>query len=515
MRIMTKSLWQRTPSARQYPALHGRQEVDVVIVGAGLTGITAAYCLKRAGQRVAVLDQHHVGAGETGHTTAHITAAFDTSYSVIAGKFGLEAAQLVYEANRAAMQFIGQQISTHSINCGFESVPAYLYATDHRQVRALQAEFEIAQKIGFTAVWIDRPELPFDIDAIAAIRFPDQAQFNPISYLQAIAGAVEGGGSHIFENSRVEDFHEGKPCVIKTASGEVRATKAIFATNIPIVNRLTIPAEVAPYRTYAIAAPMPAGFRLNGLYWDMDNPYHYIRMQEDMLIVGGEDHKTGTNPVTVQAFANLEAFARRVFPLMGKVSYRWSGQVLEPADGLPYIGQAQLHRNYYIATGYSGNGMTFATVAGLLLTDKVLGRGNPWSEVFSPSRFKPLASAGHFISENKDYPLCLLRDRFAGTEARLVEEIPVGEGRVMRIEGKKVAVYKDPKGGVQCVSAVCTHMGCQVRFNRAEISWDCPCHGSRFATDGSVLNGPAIHGLCPSSTARRRIIVHNEAAANE
>jgi glycine/D-amino acid oxidase-like deaminating enzyme/nitrite reductase/ring-hydroxylating ferredoxin subunit len=492
----TRSFWVATAPGRSFPPLPGDLRVDVAIVGGGITGITAALLLKRAGKRVAVLEAQRVGEGVTGYTTAHLTEAIDARYATLIGRFGLEGAKLAARASRAGIERIAAFVRELGIDCGFQRLPGYLYTERDGDLGALHDEYEAARKVGLAVTMSEEVPLPFK--ARAGVRFEDQAQFHVRKYVMPLAEAVAGDGCHVFEDTRVEAVHHELPCRIETPRGTVHADHVIVAANVPL-NRLFLQTKIAHYRSYAIAA-RTTQLGLKGLFWDTDDPYHYLRSAtaggEDVVVIGGEDHKTGQEEDTVACYVRLVAYARERFAVTA-IRYRWSAQVIEPVDGLPFIGRNSLSSHVFVATGYSGNGMTFGTMAGMLLVDEVLGRANPWASLFDATRIKPLASARDFIAENVDFPLHLVGDRLRRPDAKDVADVKAGEGKIVAAGGERLAVFRRDDGGLHVVSAICPHLGCQVHFNNAERTWDCPCHGSRFATDGELLNGPATCGLAP------------------
>lgn len=494
----TESYWTATTPQKKYAALKGKIEVDVAIVGGGITGLTAAMRLKQAGKRVAVLERTHIANGESGHTTAHITEVIDTRYYKLVSDFGAKGARMAAESSRAAIDQIEKWVSEFNIDCDFMRVPAFLYAESRRDVRELRKEACAMRRAGVEAEMTTEVPLPFRVQA--AIRVKDQAQFHPRKYLLALAEKIHGDESHIFEKTKVVDMTDGDPCHLTTENGSVIAKEAIFATNTPINNRFFLHTKLAAYRTYAIAVKVSKQSLEPGLYWDTAEPYHYTRVvsgeMNDTLIIGGEDHKTGMVEDTETRFRKLESYSRDHFAV-DTVETRWSGQVLEPVDGLPYIGLNSMSKHFYVAAGFAGNGMTFGTISGMLLSDLITGHKNKWADLYDATRVKPWASALTYLHENKDYPLCMLADRVRPAEARSIDEVKPGEGKIVAHNGEKVAVYHDPNGAVYAVSPVCTHMGCLVHFNNSEQSWDCPCHGSRFAVNGEVMNGPAVTALKP------------------
>lgn len=499
--IRNISLWSASTSETNYESLKGKCEVDAVVVGGGITGLTAAYLLKKAGKKVAVIEKSRIATGESGQTTSHTTEVIDSRYETLISHFGKRGAATAAESSRAAIQFIENTARELKIDCEFKRVPAYLYAESKRDVRELKRELEAMRRSGIDAQWVDA--VPIPVMAQGAIRVEGQAQFHPRKYLLALAQYIHGDGSFVFERSRATEIKDGEPCEVHSENGQIIARDVIVATNSPVSNRFSVHTKIAAYRTYAIAFKAHRGPFEAGLFWDNREPYHYTRFHGDYLIVGGEDHKTGMVEDTEANFKKLEDYCQAHFGF-DEVAYRWSGQVLEPVDGLPFIGRNVASKHQYIATGYSGNGMTFGTLGGMITSDLVLGLKNPWASLYQATRFKPLSSVREFVMENKDYPTCMIKDRVLPAQAQSIDEVKPGEGKLVEIEGRKVAVYHDDLGAIQAVSPVCPHMGCLVHFNKSEKTWDCPCHGSRFDTNGRVLNGPAVSDLEPVAIATKK-----------
>lgn len=485
----TGSIWERPTSLRGFKPLDTDMHVDVAIVGGGITGLTTAVLLAEAGRRVAVLEGRQLGAGVTGSTTAHVTEVIDTRYHELESKLGREGARQVRASSRDAMETIAR-LSTKA-SCGLERLNGYLFTEDEGQIAVLDAEFSAAERAG-ASVERCRVPLPF---ATHGLCFADQLQFQPLEYLGALVTRLGETSARIFEGTAVLDITTHGTSRLETDVGPtVTADTVVLATHAPF-SKLTLQLELAQYRSYVLAgrvANAPAG-----LFWDTDDPYHYIRRAtrggDSYLVVGGEDHRTGTPPEfgADAPYGDLEAYAARVGMAP---ELRWSAQVVESADGLPFIGKPDPSQNLYVATGFGGNGTTFGTLAAMLISDSVLGRDNAYAELYRASRFKPAALRA-VVSENLETAAHLVSGHLKPVSHAPLAELPIGTGRVVSHDGKRLAVYRDQDGALHAVSAICTHMGCQVAFNPLERSWDCPCHGSRFDLDGRVLDGPATKPL--------------------
>ena len=493
---MTQSLWQAAEPGREdksFPVLSSDLRVDVAIIGGGITGITAALLLKRAGKKVAVLEQGRIGRGDTGHTTAHLTEVLDARFYELAENFGEDESRLAAESGRAAIDRIESFIREYGIDCDFERVPGFLFSEKRRNLRKLKREFKATGRLGVQASFVLEVPIPGG-SAHVAIRFENQAQFHPLRYLKGLAEHIPGNGSHVFEGTAIRSMQDGEPCSVSSGPFVVLADEVIVATHSPVSNRIILHTKIAAYRSYALALRLKQGEPPRGLFWDTEDPYHYIRCYRDLMIIGGEDHKTGFEVDAAERFARLEHYARAHFDV-ASVKCSWSGQIVKSVDGLPFIGRNPLSDHVWVATGFSGNGMTLGTLGGMILSDGICAEANRFSALYEPSRIKPLVSAKSYLSENIDLPLCFVGDRLTGSEVKRLADIGSGEGKLMRVDGKKLAVFRDSKGAIHACSAVCTHLGCHVRWNNAEGSWDCPCHGSRFDPEGKVLNGPAMRGL--------------------
>lgn len=494
----TTSFWMDSAALPRFPKLAENLTVDVVVVGGGIMGITAAYLLKQAGQTVALLERSRLASVDTGHTTAHLTAVTDLRLQDIAKSFGEEAARGTWDAGAAAIDQIVTNIRRHDIECDFRWLPGYLHAPinekpDDRAIGELRHEAELAIKLGIGASYL--PSVPFF--ERPGVRFSQQALFHPRKYLAALVKTITGDGSHVFESSEVEKIDE-EPLSVTAGKFKVRCRYLVLATHTPLTgNTNTLRAmlfqtKLALYSSYAIGAKIPANTLPSALYWDTSDPYNYLRVEPkrgyDYAIFGGEDHKTGQETDTAAIFRRLETRFRKLVP-KADVDHRWSGQVIETNDGLPFIGETA--ERQFTATGFAGNGMTFGTLGAMMAVDAVLKRKNPWQELFEVHRAKLLGGTWAYLKENKDYPYYMVRDWLGGAEGKSLASVKKGQGKILQLDGKKVAAYRDEAGAVSLCSPVCTHLKCIVGWNDAEKTWDCPCHGSRFKPTGEVISGPA------------------------
>lgn len=472
-------------------------QVDVAIVGGGITGLSAGLRLVAEGKTVALLEAKRLLSGETGRTSGHLTALVDGKYHKLIRDFGVDEARLVLRSSQEAIERIERNVSLLRIDCDFHRVSAYFYGEDEQQADEVRAEHEALQRLDATGIsLIKQAPLPFGTKA--SLKMLNQARFQPVDYLLALTKRFAALGGHIYEQARVHDIEDGSPCrlVIEGPTRrdtELFARDVIVATDSPIAKNPIITTKVAAYQSYVMAIKPADGVIPNGLFFDAAKPYHYTRGYLGLAIVGGFDHKVGQGEEN-KSFEKLTRYCAERWP-GAEISYRWSGELMEPVDGLPFIGLDLGARHIYVATGYSGNGLTFGTLAADLLADLIQGRPSAATDLFSAKRFKPLASAARYVSENKDFPLCMMRDRLFGLRKEINAE--PGDGVLMRVGNEIAAVSLDERGEPQAVSAICPHMGCQVAWNSAERSWDCPCHGSRFAANGEVLHGPATQDLAP------------------
>jgi glycine/D-amino acid oxidase-like deaminating enzyme/nitrite reductase/ring-hydroxylating ferredoxin subunit len=495
---MKGSVWIETgPAQPAFPELDGDVEVDVVVIGGGIVGITTALLLTEAGARVAILEADRVAHGVTGHTTAKVTSQHGLIYDRLRSRFGLAGARIYGDANETALGWIADRVERDGIECDFRRRYAYAYAASPSERSQVQSEAEAAAAAGLPARMTDIVPLPFAVHG--AVRFDDQAEFHVRRYLLALLAALTAAGCRIFERTRaVEVDSHDRPAVVKTPGGRVVADQVVVATHYPFLDRSLAFARVHPERSYAIVCRI-AGTPPDGMLISAGSPTRSVRAVpvegEELLLVGGEGHRTGTGGDTEERYQRLEEFAREHWDVRS-VDYRWSAQDNTTVDGVPYVGRLSPREDrVFMATGFAKWGMTGGTAAALLLTDLLLERESAWAPLFDPNRLTLRASAPRLVKENLQAGLRFVGDRVTKPGRRSAEDLLPGEGDIARLNDERVAAYRDEDGTLHAVSPTCTHLGCQVNFNAAERTWDCPCHGSRFARDGSVLQGPAVHRL--------------------
>ena len=491
------SLWIATAERTGYASLGMDIDVDTAVIGGGIAGLTAALALKRAGQSVAVIEAARIGTGVTGHTTGKVTSLHRLVYTELAGRHGPDTARSYGQANEAAVEHIARVVSDEGIDCGFRRVPNFTYAETDEAVNLVRDEAALAARLGLPSVFTADVPLPFAVKG--AVRFDNQAQFHAVRYLQGLARAVDGAGSFVFEDSRVLALRDGSPVVVETERGSIRARDAIVATNVPFGDQGSFAARTILHRSYLVASRAGSP-PLEGTYISVEEPMRSILAVEvdgtGYVLAGGEGHRAEDSGDTAERYRRLADFSRGRLGA-GEPVFRWSTQDGIPADGLPYVGlMSPDTKHVHVITGLRKWGLTNGTAAALILADTLCGRANPWARVFDSTR-KPRAEATAPAGQSVPIPP---RPQPAaphqGNKDAPVIPAP-GEGAVIEREGDKIAVYSAPAGELQAVSAVCTHLGCTVEFNAADVTWDCPCHGSRFATDGTVIQGPASTNLAP------------------
>jgi glycine/D-amino acid oxidase-like deaminating enzyme/nitrite reductase/ring-hydroxylating ferredoxin subunit len=499
----------RTADQPAFPALGDDLGVDVAVVGGGIAGCTAAFLLSQEGLRVALLDRRQPGQGETGRTTAHLTHVVDTRLRHLVRIHGEDAAREAWRGSAFAIDLAERLVRELGIECGWQRLPGTLYGTHDEDPRILAEDAVWARRFGFEVEDVPPSDVPFE--ANVALRFPRQAKFHPLRYLRGLLRAAQGSGARIHGATEVvearSDAPGDLPVEVRTRQGGVvRARWLLVTSNVPFLDRVRMHTKLHPYRSYVIGARVPPGTVPDGLWWSTSPPggtygaYHYTRVErepgrEDLVILGGEDHKVGQEEHPMAAWDRLADHLRRELRVAVQVEERWSGQIIENTDGLPYIGRNPGGPEHeLLATAFSGNGMTFGTLAGWMLAERVLGRGTVWDAMLDPAR-KRVGTVREFLGENIDMLQSWAGRLVPTQQAPGLASIAPGEGAVLTTRRGKVAVSRSEEGLLQACDATCTHLGCTVGWNPAEQTWDCPCHGSRFAPDGSILNGPATRPL--------------------
>lgn len=490
------SFWLDSTAKTSFPKMQN-VTVDVAIIGAGIAGITAAYLLKKAGKTVALVEAQQIAVGASGHTTAKVTSLHQLIYAELIDKIGEDKARLYGESNQAGVDFVASTVEKEGIDCDFQRNNTYSFAESQDNLDKIQKEYDAAVKLGLPAEFAVETTLPFDI--AGAIKFTNQAQFHVRKYLLHLANTIGGDGSYVFENSRVQTVEEGTPCKVFANDTTLQATDVLLTTHLPIMDQGLFFAKTYPQRSYIIGAKISEEKAPEGMYIGVGKNYHSIRTTpaEDgglLLLIGGGGHKVGSKSETEESYQELESYIHSHFGI-DKIDYRWSSQDYESFDKLPYIGKLTPANNHiYVATGFSLWGMSKGTMAGMILSDLVQGKANPWADLYDSLRATPFVTK-ESIKNNLDVGMHWVGDRLKGLQNWSTDDVQPGEGKIITLEGEKVGIYKDETGKVTAVNATCPHLACIVNWNSAEKSWDCPCHGGRFTCEGKVIQGPAVKDL--------------------
>lgn len=490
---------------------------DTLVIGGGIAGLTTAYCLATQGQKVILIEDGFIGSGETGRTTGHLTCALDARYADLEKTFDLNTAKLVAQSHNAAIEWVNNTIKINHIDCHFKRIDGYLFSHETDSNENLQDEYKSTQRIGLLTQMLNKIPAIHSEHVKWCIKFPNQAQLHMMLYMKGLADAFILLGGKIFTETRAEKVSkEGA-----VANGfTIKAKNIVVATNSPINDWVTMHTKQWPYRTYVIAAKIPKGKLINALWWDtgdqnskwVSKPYHYVRTETfdetyDVIIAGGEDHRTGqANDEDIpeaDRYNNLIQWTKKQFPDMGEIIYQWSGQVLEPIDGLAYIGKNPGDDNIYIITGQSGNGITYSTLGGLIITDLITGKENPWAKIYSPSRIT-LKNAGKYLHEAGNM-IAQYADWFTAENGKHASDLKPGEGAIFVSGAKHIAVFRDKENELHTCSGVCPHLGAILHWNANEQTFDCPMHGSRFTGKGNLINGPAIGDLKKITIAETKL----------
>lgn len=495
----SRSIWMSAAPVYAAPRLQSDEKADVAVIGSGIAGLSVAFELARIGKQVAVLDRGPIGSGMTARTTAHLSCDCDDGFSELVDVRGLEVARLWFESQAASIDRIESIQRELAIDCDFRRVDAFLFHAPGGDPEFVDREFEAARLVGMPVQ--KQAGVPFvGRELTPALRYPNQATFHPLKYLRRLAEAIGVAGGRLYAETTITRVDENaRGVTVFSADGRrIEAAAAVVATNAPINDRIAIHTKQAPYRTYAMAFELPRGALADALYWDTLDAYHYVRLQPhsadiDLLIVGGEDHRTGEADDAEARFARLETWMRSLLPALGAERARWSGQVMEPIDHAGFIGRNPGGKHVYVCTGDSGQGMTHGVLAGMLIADLVSKGESRWAQAYEPSR-KPVRALGAYLSENVSIARSFSHYVAPG-EIGSLDQLAPGQGAIVRSGLRKIAAYRDQDGRLFSRSAACTHLGCHLHWNSFEHCWDCPCHGSQFAPDGAAINGPAVAPL--------------------
>jgi glycine/D-amino acid oxidase-like deaminating enzyme/nitrite reductase/ring-hydroxylating ferredoxin subunit len=507
--MKTTPYWLETAEEISFPALASDLQVDVLVVGAGITGLTAAWLLRKAGRRVAVIDRGRIAEGQTGHTTAHFTQVTDVLLMDLVKDFGKDHAQAIWDAHGAALDQLRAIVAELGIDCELRNVPAFMLVAEdspdpEKETQEMRDEAQTDRELGFPGEFIERGP----ISGQPGIRYANQWKFHSVKYVRALAKAYVEAGGLLFEQTEAREFHTDPTRVETTGGQTISYEHLVLATHNPLtghkgfMTQTLLQTKIAPYSTYAVEGRIPTGTVPEMLWWDTAEPYLYLRIDRhedgDVAILGGEDHKTGQDMEgegePEARFQRLEKKLQEMIPGV-TLERRWSGQVIEPVDGVPYIGR--MGEKQYTGTGYAGHGTSFGTLAGMMISDLIVRGSSPWEDLFAVDR-KKLSATWDYLMENKDYPYYLAKGYLSRGEKSPIEKLQPGEGGLLQRDGHKVAACCDDAGNRHVLSPICPHMGCTVDWNEAERTWDCPCHGSRFHANGKVFSGPAESDLSPA-----------------
>jgi len=494
--LTPKSYWLDSTSESNYPTLEKDIKVDIVIIGGGITGITTALLLKNEGFKIALIEADKIVQGTTGHTTAYVTSQHDIIYSNLVNSMGIKKAKQYADANEGAIDFIENMVKKYNIDCDFCRLPAYIYTTDENYINIIKEEVEAAKSLGIKAKFVEKLNLPFSIKG--ALCFENQGQFHPRKYLLKIAENISGDESQIYEHTRAVDIeHDDLYTVITDTGFKVIASKVILASHFPFYDGLGLYfARLRPQRSYVITAKIKDELT-KGTFVDAGAEGWYFRTQNykdgQMIIIGGEEHKTAHGGDMMKHYDNLKRFALKNFNVE-KFLYRWSTQDYITIDGIPYVGNlTSTSENIYVATGYGEWGMTNGTAAANILRDIIVKKESPYEEVYNPSRHISTEGIKNLVKENFDVAGQLIKGKLQSGQYDF--HLKNDEGKIVDIDGERYGAYRDKNGDLHIVDITCTHIGCELKWNSAESSWDCPCHGSRFTFEGDIIEGPAVTRL--------------------
>lgn len=496
----TKSYWIDSTEDTNFPSLDRDIHVDVAIVGAGISGITCAYLLKQEGVKLALIDSDKIAKSTSGHTTAKLTSQHDLIYSKLINSLGNTIAKEYADANEKAIELVNKLSRNLKIDCDLEKLPAYVYTEDKNYIHKIEDEVGAAVNLGLKASYVN--EIPLNLPIKAGICFEDQYQFHPRKYLLGLSKEISSGNStndcSIFENTAIVDVEYGNPCVLTSKEGKkITCSKVILCSHFPFYDGFGLYfARLKPERSYIVCAKSKDKFP-TGMFINAETPTRSLRRQKhndgELILIAGENHRTAHGENTINHFERLKEFGNSLFQIED-FPYSWSAQDYTTLDYIPYVGNlTSSKKNIYVAAGFRKWGMTNGTASAMIIRDLIINGKSPWQNAYSPSRTNFTASAKNFINVNSDTAKHLVKGKLTAGEKDA--HVSIGEGTVVEIDGKKYGVYRDSTENLHIVDTTCTHMGCELNWNAAEKSWDCPCHGSRFSYEGHVIEGPATRDL--------------------
>lgn len=491
-----KTIWKHFAEIYNYPSLKKDISVEVAVIGGGITGVSAGKLLAESGVSTAILESHALGSGTTSHSTGNLYFTVDGHLSAIESKYDVDTVKDVASSRSEALRQMQRWVQKLELDCDFNVVPWHMYSSDSKNKSIIRKELKAAQKADLPVSTAAKGDIPFPMTD--AVTIPDQAQINPMRYVQELAASMDTELCQIYEDTRVSLVEESNGKYrLQTSGGTVTADNVIHATHTPKGIKF-VQTLLGPYREYGIACRVDGTNHPEGIFWGLYekgtviSTRIYRRNDENFLIVVGKPHKVGHKEHNEQVIGSLEEFARNYFTIKETV-FRWGGQHYRPADLLPFIGPVKKKSREFIATGFSTDGLVFGTLSAMIIKDQITNHNNKWANLYDATRKQPFKSGPKFLKENLDVATHYLKDLTAAKST--LEELKAGDGKVVKKDGKRLAVYRNEGGELEVLSAVCTHMGCNVSWNQAEQTWDCPCHGSRFSTDGTVIEGPALEPL--------------------
>lgn len=487
------SYWYQDVKLPSFKELDQSIKTEVAIIGAGMTGITTAYLLSQKGLKVTVIDAGSVISSTSGHTTAKITIQHGLIYNQLIKNFNLETAKKYFQANKNALEYIKKTIKKHEIMCDFSLEDAYLYTNSQEYLEKVKKEAKAYEQIGIEHSVIK--ELPIPLSIKEGIMIKDQAQFHPVKYLRALIDECIKNDVEFYDNTTAIDVeYTDYPIVLTKNNHRINCDYLISASHYPFYDgQAFFPTRMYADRSYITAYRYDQEFS-GGMYISAESPNRSIRRTvndsgEQFLLIGGESHKVGQGEETIFHYEALQEFAKETFNV-NHCLYRWSAQDLVTLDDIPYIGPiTEGKENILVATGYRKWGMTTSTVAAQIMADIVTKSENDYKNIFSPARKISNQAIKNFVKYNADVAKHLIKGKMEYVKSH--KDLPKDSAALIRINGKRSGVYRDPNDKLHAVDTTCTHLGCEVNWNDGERTWDCPCHGSRFSYTGEVIEGPA------------------------